>query len=396
MRRLFLAILSCLVMASLAHSKPQPAEFEAVERIVVLGDIHGDYDKMIEALQAAEVINKKLKWIAKKTHLVQLGDLPDRGGDTLKVIRFLRKLEKSAKRKGGKVHILIGNHDAMNVYGDLRYVTDQEYADFADINSENYLDELYQNEVNWIKENKPKEEWPDFEGEFKSKWYELRPVGFLEHRISWLPTGDIGSWVLTHNAVIKIGDYLFVHGGIGPPQAHSTIQEINDEIRKGFEDLEQTDLGIVEKEDGPLWYRGLAMGDEDPERPHLETLLENFDVDHIILGHTPTNGVILPRFGGKVILADVGLSRYYGENLACLLIENGKHYAIHKNGKVEVPNYSSKEELIEYLKEVSLLEPKNRSITKRIEDLEAPPEPPEPSGQTSPESKPDSEGDLEH
>jgi len=181
-----------LLSPALSHAKRDQAEFKQADRIVVVGDIHGDFKKMRQALLLAELIDKRDRWIAGKTRLVQLGDVPDRGPDTLKIIDFLQRLEIKAKRKGGRVHLLIGNHDAMNVYGDLRYVHPGEYKAFETKHSMARLESLYEDEVEWIKENRPEEEWPVFDEEFRTKWFKYRPPGFVEHRVNWLPDGEIG------------------------------------------------------------------------------------------------------------------------------------------------------------------------------------------------------------
>ena len=90
----------------------------------------------VEVLRSAGVIDQKDHWIGGKTHLVQTGDMPDRGPDTRKVMDLLMALEKEAAKAGGHVHALIGNHEAMNVYGDLRYTTPAEFAAFATNDSE--------------------------------------------------------------------------------------------------------------------------------------------------------------------------------------------------------------------------------------------------------------------
>lgn len=356
-----------LLLVALLHPiRADDSKFQPSGRIVVVGDIHGDYDRLIDVLQLGKVIDHKGKWVGKKTRLVQLGDLPDRGPDTLKIIEFLMKLEKSAKRKGGRVHILIGNHDAMNVYGDLRYVTEEEYTAFSDKQSAKRLELLYEDEMKWIQENIPEENWPVFDDAYRKKWFDSRPPGILEHRWSWLPDGRIGKWILTHNAVIKIGEYLFVHAGIGPAYADCSVRELNELVEQALQTLGNVESSILRSPEGPLWYRGLALEPEESQRDLLDSLLEIHDVDHIIVGHTVTGGVILPRFDGKVILADVGLSSYYGDNMACLVIENGNMRAIHRNGAVELPDSTETDEMLDYLAEVQSLEPGNQSIKNRI------------------------------
>ena len=74
-------------------------QWQDVERIVAVGDIHGDYDNFLKVLQGADIVNRRGNWIAGETHLVQLGDVPDRGPDTSNVIALLKKLEKQARER---------------------------------------------------------------------------------------------------------------------------------------------------------------------------------------------------------------------------------------------------------------------------------------------------------
>ena len=81
------------------------------------------------------------------------------------------------------------------------------------------------------------------------------------------------------------------------------------------------DGDIVTGEDGPLWYRGLAQGDEAALAGDVEKVLQAFGVKRIVIGHTPTAGTVIPRFDGRVVMIDVGLSAYYGSRRACLVLE---------------------------------------------------------------------------
>lgn len=345
------------------------ADFPPVERIVVLGDVHGDYERMREMLKIVGVIDGRGRWRGGKTHLVQLGDLPDRGPQSLQAGEFLRKLARSAKRQGGAVHVLVGNHEAMNVYGDLRYVDPGEYEEFRTRDSKQYLEMVYEDEVAYIKAHNPQEKWPTFDAEFKRKWMESRPPGWVEHRLSWEAGGETNAWVNSRPAVIRIGDNLFLHGGLGPAYVDWTLEEINRAVSESLADPSNYRESILREQDGPLWYRGLALGDEAGELAHLEALLARHGVKRIVLGHTVTGGIILPRFGGRVILADVGLSRYYGDNMACLIIEGDLLTAVHRNGQIVLPEIMDETGLLNYVRAVNSLEPENRFIAQRLHQL---------------------------
>ena len=105
--------LAFLVLSSVAFADTRQVDdfhWEGVERIVAIGDLHGDYENYLAALKAAGLVDRRGKWIGGETHLVQTGDLPDRGPDTGKIIEHIQRLGKQAQRKGGRVHNLIGNH----------------------------------------------------------------------------------------------------------------------------------------------------------------------------------------------------------------------------------------------------------------------------------------------
>jgi hypothetical protein len=282
---------AALVLLACAAFAAEPETWAGVARVVAVGDVHGDYDRFVQVLQSAGVVNKKRNWSGGKTHLVQLGDVPDRGPHTRKVLDLLMKLEKQARKAGGRVHPLIGNHEAMNAYGDLRYTTPEEFGEFRTIDSE----ELRQ---------------------------EDKPLGFVEHRHAWGPDGKYGKWVRGNNAVVRIDDTLFVHGGISPKYVLTGAAAINGQVRAELELPVPPEDGILRDEDGPLWYRGLAQ--EDGIEPHVDAVLQAYGVKRIVIGHTPTRSGIVKRFGGKVILADVGLSAYYGGPAVCVVVEKGE------------------------------------------------------------------------
>ncbi|OUM63232.1 hypothetical protein PIROE2DRAFT_31660, partial [Piromyces sp. E2] len=102
-------------------------------RIIAVGDIHGDYDKLIKVLTAAKLINKKRNWIAKNTALVQLGDLVDRGDNSRKILDLMIKLRKQAPYHKSTVYMILGNHEAMNVGGRYDYWTLSDLLSFGSV-----------------------------------------------------------------------------------------------------------------------------------------------------------------------------------------------------------------------------------------------------------------------
>lgn len=366
MRRLtfFVFILVCIHELPAAQST-----WTGVQRIVAVGDVHGDFGQLVAVLRSAGVLNTHNRWSGGKTHLVQVGDLPDRGPDTRKIFDLMIDLEKQARRAGGAVHALIGNHEAMNVYGDLRYVTPEDFASFRDANSEKVREAFYEMHLKELAADPANEGKVKPDEAYRKEWEKKHPLGFFEHRFQFGPNGKYGKWILSHNTIIRINDTIFLHGGISPKYADMPIDLINNRVREELKDFSLLKGGIVMDEDGPLWYRGLAKAEEQAIAEDVDRTLELQGAKRIVIGHTPTDGAIMPRFGGKVLLIDVGLSAYYGSRLACLLIENNKAYAIHRGKRLRIPSDPGLP-LLEYLKRAAALDPAPSPLLKTISDLE--------------------------
>src|SRR6187397_1113914 len=232
-RRRLLALLALVVGPALTGTRafPVPAaaaapcEFDNVERIVAVGDVHGAHDRLLEILRAAGVIDTRNRWTGGRTHLVQTGDVLDRGPDSRQALEFLRRLGRDAERAGGRVHALIGNHEAMRLLGDYRYVVPGEYEAFTTPESKDTR--------KFIIEKSPPEE--------REKLEEQTPLGMIEMIRAFGPDQDLGTYVRSLNAVVRINGIVFVHGGISPTVAVMSCGEINDTVRRELgRDLEKT------------------------------------------------------------------------------------------------------------------------------------------------------------
>jgi hypothetical protein len=121
--------LGCCIPFSFALSDDW--QFSDINRVVAVSDIHGAYDALVATFQEAGIIDNDLHWSGAETHLVITGDLLDRGPDSRQVMDLIMRLEREAEIAGGQVHQLLGNHEVMNLNGDVRYVSDEEYAAFS-------------------------------------------------------------------------------------------------------------------------------------------------------------------------------------------------------------------------------------------------------------------------
>ncbi len=320
MRRWFLLI-AMLLAAVPAIAQPAP------QRIVGVGDLHGDFSAWIDIARDAGLIDARNKWIGGRTTLVQTGDIVDRGADSLKIIRHLQKLDGEAKRAGGRVIVLMGNHEAMQVTGDFRYVTPGEYAAFADRNSKARRDAAFESNAQAIVDFYHQRDPSLSPKAIRDEWYGTNPLGKLEYVAAWAPTGELGRWAANLPAVAKVGDTLFVHGGIGAKYATMPMAEINRLARTALIAGDMAETAIVNDPLGPLWYRGLLTRTGDAVvagRPTMEAELDGSlvaqGVKRMVVGHTPVLKGISSLYGGKLIQIDTGISQYYGGALGWLEI----------------------------------------------------------------------------
>ena len=323
-RRLLLLVAMLLSAFSLFA---QAAAQAPPQRIVAVGDLHGDYAAWIDIARDAQLVNSVNKWIGGRTILVQTGDIVDRGADSLKIIRHLQKLDGEAKRAGGRVIVLMGNHEAMQVTGDLRYVTPGEYAAFADRNSKARRDAAFDANAKAIIDFYRQRDPSLSPKAIRAEWVTTNPLGKVEYVAAWSPSGELGQWAANLPAAAKVGDSLFVHGGISANYALVPLVEINRRARAAMQAGDASNAAIINDQMGPLWYRGLVTrAGEAPAagRPTLEAELDGALLGHgvkrLVIGHTPEiKGIAILR-GGKLIQIDTGISRYYGGKLGWLEI----------------------------------------------------------------------------
>lgn len=373
---LMLLLGASLVFSSLALGKARQIDdyqWEGVERIVAIGDLHGDFENYLAVLRAAGLIDKKGKWSGGKTHFVQTGDIPDRGADTRKIIDHITKLGKQARKKGGRVHNLIGNHEAMNVYGDLRYVTEGEFEAFVTRKSAALRDRVYAVHLKNLEQRDPVS-FQTLPENFRDEWNVNHPLGWVEHRQAWDPAwnpeGEYASWVLDKKVAVRINGSLFLHGGISGFYCQNSLDSMTDRVVGALRNFNAQTAGMVEDEFGPLWYRGLSGVDPKALNETVDAILARHGVSHIVVGHTPTSGVIWPRYDAKVVQIDTGIARAYGGYLGYLEITPAGLFAGYSNGKISLP--SAEADLIPYLEKVIAMNPDNPYLQERLEQLQKP------------------------
>ena len=311
-----------------------------VDRIVAIGDLHGDYDNFVKILTEIPppIVDQDLHWIAGNTHLVQLGDIMDRGRKARDILNLLMKLEKEAEAAGGKVHVVLGNHEEMNITGIVfRYPEYLHVDQFRSFLPDGYKRKKEEALQKAIMELRTKREDKTTEEELiKEFWDSLRDDEGAQHEYLVNFNKKYGSWLLKQNAIIKINDTIFVHGGISEKFSLMGIENINDTLRLELADLrraeERSEAAMIARPeiayngDGPLWYRELAIVAEADMAPEVDRILQNLGASRMIIAHTPRipSEREMKRFGGKVWIIDTGISSDYGGRLSALIIQNGE------------------------------------------------------------------------
>ncbi len=400
LRRVCIFIVFFLVSVSPAWAEPTKEVENAPGSVLAIGDVHGDFDDFVAILQKVGLIDAQHHWTGGKTTLVQVGDLLDRGPKPRDVMELLIALEKEAPQAGGRVVGLLGNHEMMNIMGDLRYVTPVNFASFADSKSEERQKAAYQAYVKWRSSHmalfaeltQPMELT---EGE----WMARHPAGYVEQRDAFTPNGVYGKWLREHSALADIGGVIFLHGGISPNVAKMKLDGINTRIRdeiKQFDSakqfLQEADiilpffnleeirgavlaeisaekkgkvsanvprqnrliqfLGYTDwlsvKVDGPLWFRGYDQWSDEEGSAQMGKILDALKATRVVVGHTvQKGGRIRPRFGDKVFLIDTGmLSTYYaGGRASALQIQDNTTFTANYMDEQVVLEPAQKEEV---------------------------------------------------
>ena len=377
MRLRFVQPLVLTLVVILAVAAPSAAV--AGERIVAVGDVHGSYQGLTSILQRAELIDGDNHWIGGDATLVQTGDLFDRGLQVPEVLDFLMGLQDEATAAGGKVVVLLGNHEGMNLIGFFRDVNPDLYASFADAKSEKRRKKGFRDFKSYWHAHAAAEglQPPKFNAEVEANWMAAYPPGFIEYMEALGPEGRYGKWLRTLPVAVLIGDVLFVHGGVGPELRGMTVEEINlkvarelavfDEARaymvkqrlipttaglnsmvaeyRKMENpkpvlagLADVDQWFIRWEHGPLWFRGGARWDEETQGAEMAEILDGIGALRVVGGHTVQHPRrIQVRFDGRVILIDTGmLTSHYDGRPSALVIEDGTYKAIYADGGEDV------------------------------------------------------------
>ena len=372
--------LSLLLSASMCTAGVQAEDWRwsGVERIVAVGDVHGAYDALVRTLGNAGVLDAAGGWAGGRAHLVVTGDVLDRGPDSRRVMDLLMQLEGQAAESGGRVHVLLGNHEVMNLVGDLRYVSAAEYAAFAE-------DESPAERARGLEVFGASRAGTPDDAALGAKFAKRAPPGFFAHRRAFAPDGPYGRWLLDKPLIVVINDTAFVHGGLSPMVTALGLNGINGRLKAELASYarflqELTDAGILDAtenfyrhaallqalpedperpakieraiagvlelqdsaihdSDSPVWYRGNVACSALIEGDKLDAALERIDAARVVVGHTPTfTGNPQLRLGGRVVEIDTGmLTAAYGGSGHALILEGDRLLSVGEASREPIP-----------------------------------------------------------
>ena len=371
-------IVGAMLLSVACSMEPvSPWRFSDVDRVVAVSDLHGAYDSTVATLQQAGLIDEDLTWVGGLAHLVVVGDITDRGARSRDIIDLMIRLEIDAMQAGGRVHVLLGNHEVMNMVGDNRYVSDEEFAAFAD-------DEIGGERELWFRRFRERHANTFSPAEIRRNFDEAAPSGFFAHRRAFGADGQYGKWLSEKPIMVVINNTAFVHGGLPPYVTERGLDSVNNTLRgelaafmharatlegagvlspvdefnklpailrsklavqnfethisAAAEEAIELEGSPLHRSTGPLWYRGNATCSAPVEGDALNVALQVLGASRVVIGHTTTQTrQIQSRFDGRVIEINTGmLTSSYGGTGYALVIEGDGLSIAGENGEKEL------------------------------------------------------------
>jgi len=365
----FSLLLFLLFLTGAPACAAEDTRVTGVERVVAISDIHGAFDAMVATLSNVGLLDADLNWTGGDTQLVIVGDILDRGPRSRDVLDLFMRLEDEAVAAGGYIHVLLGNHESMNMIGDLRYVSKAEYAAFAP-------DESIEQRDRWFTAWAQRDGGGDDPEALRQRFDSEFPPGFFALREAYGPGGAYGQWLLSKPVIVVIDGTAYVHGGLPPTVASLGLDGVNDEMRQQLIDyvnaidvlidagvllptdnhysypdvlasfmpspstseavltavdtvLRLGDVGLMSSQ-GPTWYRGTVTCSGLLEEYKLDAALAALEANRVVVGHTPTaTRKTQQRFAGRVIEVDTGMLNFYYHGSGNALVLEGTSVAVY-------------------------------------------------------------------
>jgi len=280
-----------------------PSILGPVDNIIVIGDIHGDMSVLLKCLRIPKLIDNNNNWIGKNTVVVQIGDQidscrfygnkstcnepnynPEDKAEDEQILYYLTELHNQASKVGGAVYSLMGNHEFMNVEGDMRFVSHSNIRSFDN----------YKHNGKIIQD------------------------GLEGRRSAFKPGNKIANFLAcTRKMALIIGSNLFVHAGLIPIISKKyKVEEMNQLLALFLlGELEQPTLFkdlFTSVNTSPMWVRSLGKSPVSSDACNdLSQTLEIYQVGKMFIGHTPQAMGINETCNNSVWRTDIGMSRAF-------------------------------------------------------------------------------------
>jgi hypothetical protein len=264
-------------------------------RLLIASDFEGQFGAFTALMLGNGVIDADLHWRFGRGHLVLVGDMADRGDNVLPLLWLIYRMEGEAQAAGGGVHLVLGNHDQMLLVGQTRY--------------------------------------------YHPKYFDTLRLSGESPQALWDERSELGRWLRSKPILIKVGDYLFVHGGVSPavlaraPSLADIDRHASAVLTRAPDTIaDEAARDIVWGRDGLLWYRGLAMaldGAPKSDAAHVARVLQHFGVRHIAIGHTLVQHVG-SDYDGAVLRIDV---QHAAGTVEGVLVEDGRPFRVDATGQ---------------------------------------------------------------
>jgi hypothetical protein len=395
LRQSLLTSISAIVFAAASLPGTVSAQTPPDHRIVVVGEVQGAANTISALLEHLELIDSTGHWTGGEAILIQMGDLIDDGANVRATLDLFMGLQQQASTAGGKVIVLMGNHEASNILGDFSDVHRNAYTSFAGPQSESRRQQMWNEWSAWrARRAEAVGESFDAGADVKDEWLADHPPGWVEYAEAMRPEGDYGAWLRSLPVAVEIDDVLFVHGGFNRESEERDVSSINrraaeeirsfDEYRErmvsadlclplssagemvnvinqeavylnGLEDSERTTSNprvarLLELQHlsqfrswsildgtGPLRFWGPARWPEDEHVSDITAILENFSVDRLVTGQSDgANKIIQPRFDNRVVLTAVDMTddpEEHGGDPAALEIIDDDFFVVTLDGR---------------------------------------------------------------
>ena len=280
-------VLSSAERSRLAAASAAPVELaheRASGRVVAIGDLHGDLDAARRAFRLAGAIDSKDNWVGGSLVVVQTGDVLDRGDQDRALMEWLESMRRAAQAGGGRLRVLNGNHEVMNVLGDFRYVSAAGFLQFRDLASERQDPGLTK-----------------------------LPLEIRGRAAAFLPRGPYALLLSSHPTVLIVNDTVFAHGGVLAKHLRYGLVRINHEVEawmRGDAPLPRA----LQGDDTPFWTRVYGESMTQDACDDLKKVLGRLGAVRMVVGHTPQKDGISLACDASLARIDVGMSAAYGDH----------------------------------------------------------------------------------